>query len=194
MTAPARGATTSVAIIGGGPAGLMAAEVLGSAGIAVDLYDAMPSVGRKFLLAGKGGLNLTHSEDFDAFAARFGAARARVEPWLRAFGPNEVRAWAAGLGIETFVGSSGRVFPVEKKAAPLLRAWLRRLRALMPRSSSRWAAAVGRAWAPTAPGCLCWPSAVCPLRHCGRPIAASMRTGANTCARSMRARRSNRLR
>ncbi len=119
----------TVAIIGGGPAGLMAAETLSAAGIAVDLYDAMPSVGRKFLLAGKGGLNLTHSEDFDAFAARFGQARARVEPWLRVFGPEAVRAWAQGLGIETFVGSSGRVFPVEKKAAPLLRAWLRRLRA-----------------------------------------------------------------
>ena len=142
---PMHASTPCIAIIGGGPAGLMAAEVLGSAGVAVDLYDAMPSVGRKFLLAGKGGLNLTHSEDFDAFAARFGSARARVEPWLRAFGPEDVRAWAAGLGIETFVGSSGRVFPVEKKAAPLLRAWLRRLRALGVRLHARhrwlgWAA------------------------------------------------------
>lgn len=127
----------SVAIIGGGPAGLMAAEVLGSAGIAVDLYDAMPSVGRKFLLAGKGGLNLTHGEDLEAFAARYGERRAQVEPWLRAFGPEAVRAWALGLGIETFVGSSGRVFPVEKKAAPLLRAWLRRLRALGVRLHAR---------------------------------------------------------
>ena len=134
---PMHASTPCIAIIGGGPAGLMAAEVLGSAGVAVDLYDAMPSVGRKFLLAGKGGLNLTHSEDFDAFAARFGPARARVEPWLRAFGPEDVRAWAAGLGIETFVGSSGRVFPVEKKAAPLLRAWLRRLRALGVRLHAR---------------------------------------------------------
>ena len=117
-----------VAIIGGGPAGLMAAEVLVEAGVAVDLYDAMPSVGRKFLLAGKGGLNLTHAEGADRFAERYGARRAQIEALLRGFGAHELRAWAQGLGIETFVGTSGRVFPKDMKAAPLLRAWLQRLR------------------------------------------------------------------
>jgi len=117
-----------VAIVGGGPAGLMAAEVLGTQGVAVSLYDAMPSVGRKFLLAGRGGLNLTHSEPFDLFMARFGERRAALESPLRAFGPDAVREWAHGLGIETFVGTSGRVFPKDMKAAPLLRAWLHRLR------------------------------------------------------------------
>jgi uncharacterized flavoprotein (TIGR03862 family) len=121
--------TRTVAVIGGGPAGLMAAEVLSKAGIHVELFDAMPSVGRKFLLAGKGGLNLTHSEPLEPFLARYGAGRARIEPLLAVFGPIELQAWAHGLGIDTFVGTSGRVFPTEKKAAPLLRAWLRRLRA-----------------------------------------------------------------
>lgn len=115
-------------VIGGGPAGLMAAEVLAAGGVAVDLYDAMPSVGRKFLLAGKGGMNITHAEDGDAFAGRYGARRAAVTPWLDGFTPQQVRDWIHGLGIETFVGSSGRVFPLEMKAAPLLRAWLHRLR------------------------------------------------------------------
>ena len=101
----------SVAIVGGGPAGLMAAEVLSRQGAQVHLYDAMPSVGRKFLLAGRGGLNLTHSEPFDRFAERFGERRAQVEPLLRRFGPDALREWAHGLGIETFVGTSGRVFP-----------------------------------------------------------------------------------
>jgi uncharacterized flavoprotein (TIGR03862 family) len=117
-----------VAIVGGGPAGLMAAEVLAGAGVRVDLYDAMPSVGRKFLLAGKGGLNLTHSEPADAFAARYTDRCNAVEPMLRRFGPAELRAWAQGLSIGTFIGSSGRVFPLDLKAAPLLRAWLHRLR------------------------------------------------------------------
>jgi uncharacterized flavoprotein (TIGR03862 family) len=117
-----------VAVIGGGPAGLMAAEVLAAGGAHVDLFDAMPSVGRKFLLAGKGGLNLTHSEPFEAFVGRFGARRAAIEPMLRSFGPTELRAWAQALGVSTFVGSSGRVFPTDLKAAPLLRAWLARLR------------------------------------------------------------------
>ena len=121
-------AATGVAIVGGGPAGLMAAEVLAAGGVQVDLFDAMPSVGRKFLLAGKGGLNLTHSEALEPFLARFGARRHELEPMLRAFGPAETRAWAHGLGIATFVGSSGRVFPSDMKAAPLLRAWLHRLR------------------------------------------------------------------
>ena len=117
-----------IAVIGGGPAGLMAAEVLSQSGVQVDLYDAMPSVGRKFLLAGKGGLNLTHSEPADAFASRFATRRPQVEPMLEAFGPQAVREWATGLGVETFVGTSGRVFPKDMKAAPLLRAWLHRLR------------------------------------------------------------------
>ena len=119
----------SVAIIGGGPAGLMAAEVAASHGLQVHVFDAMPSVGRKFLMAGKGGLNLTHAEAAPQFGARYGTQRAHVEPWLTAFGPDALRAWAHALGIETFVGSSQRVFPKEMKAAPLLRAWLRRLRA-----------------------------------------------------------------
>ncbi len=117
-----------IAIIGGGPAGLMAAEVLSGAGLLVDLYDAMPSVGRKFLLAGKGGLNLTHSEAREPFLARFGVRRAAIAPLLDGFGPEALRAWVHGLGVETFVGSSGRVFPAGMKAAPLLRRWLHRLR------------------------------------------------------------------
>ncbi|WP_159913818.1 TIGR03862 family flavoprotein [Pantoea sp. 18069] len=119
-----------VAIVGGGPAGLMAAQRLAQAGVRVHLFDAMPSVGRKFLLAGKGGLNLTHSEPADAFAGRFGARQTQIEPMLEGFGADQVKAWAAALGIETFVGTSGRVFPVGMKAAPLLRAWLVQLRGL----------------------------------------------------------------
>src|SRR5574337_481845 len=119
---------TTVAVIGGGPAGLMAAEVLSAGGTAVELFDAMPSVGRKFLLAGKGGLNLTHSEPLEEFLSRYGARQEVLAPWLRAFGPAQLRAWADALGAQTFVGSSGRVFPKDMKAAPLLRAWLHRLR------------------------------------------------------------------
>jgi len=115
-------------VVGGGPAGLMAAEVLSHAGVAVQLYDAMPSVGRKFLLAGKGGLNLTHSEPSAVFETRFGKRQAEVAAWLRDFGAQPLRAWAHALGVETFVGSSARVFPTDMKAAPLLRAWLHRLR------------------------------------------------------------------
>src|ERR1700723_599760 len=100
-----------VAVIGGGPAGLMAAETLAEGGVHVDLYDAMPSVGRKFLLAGKGGLNLTHAEPRARFHARYGAQQHVLEPLLDSFGPAALRAWAEGLGIQTFVGSSGRVFP-----------------------------------------------------------------------------------
>jgi uncharacterized flavoprotein (TIGR03862 family) len=118
-----------IVVIGGGPAGLMAAEVLSTAGRSVEVFDAMPSVGRKFLLAGRGGLNLTHSEAPDVFLARYGARRQEVSQWLAEFGPQQLRAWALDLGVETFVGSSGRVFPREMKAAPLLRAWLHRLRA-----------------------------------------------------------------
>ena len=126
-----------VAVVGGGPAGLMAAEVLVDGGARVDLFDAMPSVGRKFLLAGRGGLNLTHSEPFATFLSRFGSARAALEPALRAFGPDALRGWAAALGISTFVGTSGRVFPTDMKAAPLLRAWLHRLRAAGVRLHTR---------------------------------------------------------
>ena len=114
-------------IIGAGPAGLMAAERLAGSGHAVTIYEGMPSAGRKFLMAGKSGLNITHAEDLETFLSRYGTSRARLEPHLRKFGPNEIRDWCAGLGIETFVGSSGRVFPTAMKASPLLRAWLRRL-------------------------------------------------------------------
>ena len=117
-----------VAIIGGGPAGLMAAEVLSRGGLRVDLYDAMPSVGRKFLMAGKGGMNITHSEPLASFVARYGARQAQVGQMLEAFGPESLCDWIHGLGIETFIGTSGRVFPRDMKAAPLLRAWLHRLR------------------------------------------------------------------
>jgi hypothetical protein len=118
-----------IAIIGGGPAGLMAAEVLSASSHRVTLYEAMPTVGRKFLLAGKSGLNLTHSEDFARFAARFGAASERLRPALDAFTPDDLRTWADELGAKTFTGTSGRVFPEAMKASPLLRAWLARLEA-----------------------------------------------------------------
>ncbi len=117
-----------VAIIGGGPAGLMAAEVLSRAGVQVDVYDAMPSLGRKLLRAGIGGLNLTHSEDYKTFCSRYGNRQPQLQPLLDQLPPDALRAWVHGLGIDTFVGSSGRVFPKQMKAAPLLRAWLHRLR------------------------------------------------------------------
>jgi uncharacterized flavoprotein (TIGR03862 family) len=117
----------SVAIIGGGPSGLMAAEHLAGKGHAVTVYDAMPTVGRKFLLAGKSGLNITHAEDYERFVTRFGAANDRLRPVLDLMTPTAIRNWAAGLGTETFVGSSGRIFPKAMKASPLLRAWLQRL-------------------------------------------------------------------
>ncbi len=116
-------------VIGAGPAGLMAAERLAELGYAVDVYDAMPSVARKLLIAGVGGLNLTHSEPKAQFTSRYREAAGRVGVWLDGFDADAVRAWAAGLDIKTFVGSSGRVFPVDMKAAPLLRHWLRRLKA-----------------------------------------------------------------
>lgn len=117
----------TIAIIGGGPAGLMAAEFLSGYGHSVTIYEAMPTVGRKFMLAGKSGLNITHSEDFARFASRFAEANDRLRPALEAFTPQDVRDWATGLGTETFVGTSGRVFPTAMKASPLLRAWLKRL-------------------------------------------------------------------
>jgi len=115
-------------VIGGGPAGLMAAEMLAAQGISVNVYDAMPSVGRKFLMAGKGGMNITHSEAADAFLRRYGTRADRIGPLLDIFDADKLRAWVHALGIDTFVGSSGRVFPTDMKAAPLLRAWLHRLR------------------------------------------------------------------
>jgi len=127
-----------VAIVGGGPAGLMAAEQLaattettagpGVDGLKVAIFDAMPSFGRKFLMAGKGGMNITHSEPMPVFVGRYGARQTVIAPLLETFGPQQLRDWIGGLGIATFVGSSGRVFPTEMKAAPLLRAWLHRLR------------------------------------------------------------------
>ena len=117
-------------IIGGGPAGLMAAEVLALAGIKVELFDAMPSVGRKFLLAGVGGMNITHAEPTAAFLGRYGERRDALEKLLHGFDATALREWIHGLGVDTFVGSSGRVFPTDMKAAPLLRAWLKRLREL----------------------------------------------------------------
>ena len=133
-------AGATVCIIGGGPAGLMAAEVLAQAGHKVQLFDAMPSLGRKFLLAGIGGLNITHSEAPDAFAQRYTEQADWVAAWLAQFDAQAVRDWVHGLGIETFIGSSGRVFPKEMKAAPLLRAWLQRLRGLGVKihTRSRW--------------------------------------------------------
>lgn len=124
-TAPA---LPGLAIIGGGPAGLMAAEVARAAGCEVDLFEAKGSVGRKFLIAGKGGLNLTHAEAMPGFVQRYGARATEVARWLEGFGPDALREWARGLGVETYVGSSDRVFPLDRKAAPLLRGWVRRLK------------------------------------------------------------------
>ncbi len=117
-----------LAVVGGGPAGLMAAEAASQLGASVDLYESKGSVGRKFLIAGRGGLNLTHSDPRPAFDARYGARRADVSPWLDQFDSAALRDWSRGLGVDSFVGSSGRVFPTDMKAAPLLRAWVRRLR------------------------------------------------------------------
>ncbi|NOT84264.1 MAG: TIGR03862 family flavoprotein [Methylococcaceae bacterium] len=118
-----------VAIIGGGPAGLMAAEVLSKAGVTVAVYDAMPSVGRKFLMAGVGGMNISNAETLKQFSLRYGSRHTDIAEMLKQFSPSSLRAWCKELGIDTFIGSSGRVFPKDMKAAPLLRAWLHRLRA-----------------------------------------------------------------
>ncbi len=117
-----------VAVVGGGPAGLIAAERLRAAGLAVDLFEAKGSVGRKFLIAGKGGLNLTHSDPPARFAGRYREREAEVARWLQRFDADALREWARGLGVDTYIGSSGRVFPLDRKAAPLLRGWVRRLR------------------------------------------------------------------
>ncbi|MBJ7517247.1 MAG: NAD(P)/FAD-dependent oxidoreductase, partial [Stenotrophomonas sp.] len=129
MSSPADPAIAArVAVIGGGPAGLFAAEQLCAAGFSVDLYEAKGSPGRKFLIAGKGGLNLTHSDARPLFDSRYREQCDAVSGWLDAFDADALRRWAAGLGVETYVGSSGRVFPVDRKAAPLLRGWVRRLK------------------------------------------------------------------
>ena len=119
--------TPDVAIVGGGPAGLIAAETLGAAGLSVAVFERMPTLGRKFLMAGRGGLNLTHSEDFERFVGRYGETAPVLRPMLEAFTPADLTAWAEGLGQATFVGTSGRVFPKALKASPLLRAWIARL-------------------------------------------------------------------
>ena len=144
-----------IIVVGAGPAGLVAAEILSKAGMVVDVHDAMPSVGRKFLLAGKGGLNLTHSEPENVFVSRYGARREQMETTFQGFHPQDVRSWARSLGIETCVGSSGRVFPADMKAAPLLRAWLHRLRhpqdghAVQFHMRNRWTGWHSPAGAPT---------------------------------------------
>ena len=149
-----------VAVIGGGPAGLMAAEVMAAAGVSVELYEAMPTAGRKFLMAGVGGMNLSHAEPFEAFCGRYRERSPRLRPLLQQFGAEALRAWAQGLGIETFVGSSGRVFPTDMKAAPLLRAWLRRLRGLGVEFHlrHRW-----RGWSPS--GALCFDTPAGPVER-----------------------------
>jgi uncharacterized flavoprotein (TIGR03862 family) len=141
--------TPSAAVIGGGPAGLMAAETLARSGVAVTVYEHMPSIGRKLLLAGRAGLNITHSEPIDTLVSRYGTAADRLEPAIRAFTPRDVRAWCASLGETTFVGSTGRVFPASFRATPLLRAWLVRLAELgvTMRPRHRWLG-----WAETSDG------------------------------------------
>jgi len=131
---------TPVVIIGAGPAGLRAAEILSAAGLPVEVHDRMPSPARKFLMAGRGGLNLTHSEPVERFSDRYGAASPTVMDWLGRFGPDDMTRWSEALGQPTFVGSSGRVFPNSMKASPLLRAWLQRLRerGVVLHSGSNW--------------------------------------------------------
>jgi len=121
--------SSKIAIVGAGPAGLMAAQVLSDAGYAPIVFDAMPSAARKFLRAGRGGLNLTHAQEFTLFSSRYFEAQVFLQPALKTFSPTDMRLWAQNLGFETFVGSSGKVYPLNKKAGPLLRAWLRQLKA-----------------------------------------------------------------
>ena len=179
---PELSSSLPIVVIGGGPAGLMAAQVISDAGWSVHLYDAMPSIGRKFLLAGKGGLNLTHAENADAFAGRYGARREIIEGLLKDFDPEAVRAWALGLGIETFVGTSGRVFPKDMKAAPLLRAWLHRLRhpgavdGVQFHMRHRWTG-----WADDAPTTLCFDSPQGTVRV--QPRAVVLALGGGSWAR-----------
>ncbi|HET6307161.1 MAG TPA: NAD(P)/FAD-dependent oxidoreductase, partial [Rhodopila sp.] len=133
--------TYTASVVGGGPAGLMAAETLARAGVAVTVFEQMPSLGRKLLMAGRGGLNLTHGELLANFLRRYGAAQAWLAPIIEAFPPEALIGWCNGLGQETFVGSSSRVFPKAMKASPLLRAWFRRLAELgvVVRVRHRWA-------------------------------------------------------
>ena len=140
LASAAEATASTVAVIGGGPAGLMAAERAAAAGLAVTVFERMPSPGRKLQIAGRGGLNLTHTEPLDRFLGRYGAARPALEPAVGAFPPDALRAWCAGLGQATFVGSSGRVFPTAFKATPLLRAWLARLegQGVRLRPGHRW--------------------------------------------------------
>lgn len=127
MSPPTAASTPAIAVIGGGPAGLMAAETMAKAGFAVTVFERMPSPARKFLMAGRGGLNITHSEPIETFRSRYGTAAGWLEPYLAAFTPEQLRDWCLDLGQETYIGSSGRVFPKAMKASPLLRAWLSRL-------------------------------------------------------------------
>lgn len=139
---------TTARVVGGGPAGLMAAETLARAGVAVTVHERMPSPGRKFLLAGHGGLNITHSEELERFLARYGSSAPRIAPMLDGFGPSDLRAWCANLGEPTFVGSSGRVFPRAFRATPLFRAWLARLDELGVRIERR---SLWSGWADASP-------------------------------------------
>ena len=204
-----------VAVVGGGPAGLMAAEALVQGGALVDVYDAMPSVGRKFLMAGKGGMNITHAEASPLFLSRYGVRCVQIQALLETFGPDALREWIHALGVPTFVGSSGRVFPQDMKAAPLLRAWLHRLRAsgVHFHVRHRWQdwdennllrfitpdaelsvqadAAVlalggGPGWAPTASGCRCLRSAAFQSTLCVPRTAALMSRGATISVRALR--------
>ena len=119
--------TKNITIIGGGPSGLMAAEIIATAGYQVTIYDAMPTLGRKFMMAGRGGLNLTHSEPLEKFITRYFEASNWLKPHIKAYDAQELQKWCEDLGQETFIGTSGRIFPRSMKASPLLRAWLKRL-------------------------------------------------------------------
>lgn len=138
----------SIAIIGGGPAGLMAAEILSQHDVKIDVYEAMPSLGRKFLMAGKSGLNLTHSEDYSLFVTRYGDKQREIEKYLADFKPKDLLAFTEALNVKTFIGSSGRVFPIEMKASPMLRAWIQRLksRGVTFRLRHRWIGWEGQHW------------------------------------------------